>query len=70
MNQPTPVGPSDALDRRDRAWYVDSIAKALVFTGGISAIIFILGIFVFITVQGLDFIFGRFEFTASRRRTR
>jgi phosphate transport system permease protein len=33
-----------------------------VFIGGISAIIFILGIFAFITKEGLGFIFGAFDF--------
>jgi hypothetical protein len=43
------------LDRRDRAWWTDWVARVLVFGGGISAIVFIVGIFVFITQQGLDF---------------
>ncbi len=46
------------MDRRDLAWYVDRVAQALVFVGGISAIIFILGIFVFVTREGLDFVLG------------
>ncbi len=46
--------------------------QVLVFIGGVSAIIFILGIFIFITKEGLPFIFGRFEivefFTSPRWR--
>lgn len=46
------------MDRRDFAWYADRAAQAIVFVGGISAIIFILGIFVFVTKEGLDFVLG------------
>jgi phosphate transport system permease protein len=45
-----------ALDRRDLAWYVDKLVQALVFIGGISGIVFVLGIFVFIGREGLPFI--------------
>ncbi len=44
------------LDRRDWAWYQDKAVAAFVFVGGISAIVFILGIFAFITKEGLGFI--------------
>lgn len=46
------------MDRRDAAWYVDRAARAFVFAGGISAIVFIIGIFVFVTKEGLAFVFG------------
>jgi len=46
------------MDRRDLAWYVDRAAQAIIFVGGISAIVFIIGIFVFVTKEGLDFVFG------------
>ena len=46
------------MDRRDAAWYIDKIAQWAVFLGGISAIVFIVGIFVFITKEGLDFVLG------------
>lgn len=52
---------SDALDRRDLAWWIDWTARALVLGGGISAIVFIVGIFVFITTQGLDFTLHRLD---------
>lgn len=45
-----------ALDRRDLAWFVDRLARFLVFLGGVSAIVFILGIFVFIGREGYGFI--------------
>ena len=51
-----------AMDRRDLAWYIDRVARVLVFVGGISAIVFIIGIFVFVTKEGLDFVFGAFNF--------
>ena len=47
-----------AMDRRDMAWHVDRAARLLVFVGGISAIVFIVGIFVFITKEGLAFVLG------------
>lgn len=43
-------------DRRDRAWYLDKLAEILVLLGGVSAIVAILGIFAFITKEGLGFI--------------
>ena len=55
-------GASHDLDRLDRAWWVDKLVQLLVFVGGISAIIFIVGIFVFISKEGLGFLVGRFDF--------
>ena len=49
------------FDRRDLAWYVDMFVRVLVFMGGISAIVFIIGIFVFITKEGLGFIVTDFD---------
>jgi phosphate transport system permease protein len=49
------------LDRRDRAWWADFAAKTLVFSGGMSAIVFIVAIFVFIATQGLDFAIHRLD---------
>ena len=46
------------LDHRGRDWYTDKAIAFLVFVGGISAVIFIIGIFVFITKEGLGFISG------------
>jgi phosphate transport system permease protein len=46
------------LDTRGAAWYIDRAVSVGVFVGGISAIIFIIGIFVFITREGLGFITG------------
>ena len=51
----------NAFDKRNMDWYIDKTMQLLVFIGGISAIIFIIGIFVFITMEGLDFVFGRFD---------
>jgi len=52
---------SNAFDNRTMDWYIDKLMQSLVFIGGISAIIFIIGIFVFITLEGMDFLFGRFD---------
>lgn len=65
MKQPASL---DAMDRRDFAWYSDRAAQLLIFAGGISAIVFVAGIFVFVTKEGLDFVFGSLslgEFFAS-----
>ncbi len=50
------------FDRRDGSWYLDKLVQLLVFIGGTSAVIFIIGIFVFITKEGLGFIVADFEF--------
>ena len=51
---------------------MDRAVQVLVFVGGVSAIIFIIGIFVFITKEGLPFLLGRFDlaefFTSPRWR--
>ncbi len=60
------------LDHRDRAWWIDRIVAGLVFVGGISGIVCIIGIFVFVGKEGAGFLFGRFdvvEFFTSPRWT-
>ena len=52
---------TNAFERRSADWYVDKLMQLLVFIGGISAIIFIIGIFIFITMEGMEFVFGRFD---------
>jgi phosphate transport system permease protein len=59
--QTSSVAAPAAPDRRDLAWYVDKVVQVLVFVGGISAIIFIISIFVFITAEGLGFITTRLD---------
>lgn len=49
------------MDRRDWAWYADKLAQVLVFAGGVSAIVFVAGIFVFVTKEGLAFVFGTLD---------
>ena len=63
MKKPTPssVTPLD-FDKRNRDWYLDKLVQALVFIGGIPAIVFIIGIFVFITKEGFGFLVGDFSF--------
>jgi phosphate transport system permease protein len=51
----------DDLDGRDADWYIDKAVQSLVFIGGISAIVFIIGIFVFITKEGAGFIVERLD---------
>lgn len=45
-----------ADDRRDLAWWIDWVVTQIVFVGGVSAILLIIGIFVFITREGMEFI--------------
>jgi len=50
------------IDRRNADWYIDKLVQTLVFVCGISAIIFVIGIFVFVTKEGLGFLVGAFDF--------
>jgi phosphate transport system permease protein len=50
------------FDQLNRAWYIDKAVQILVFIGGISAIVFIIGIFVFISMEGFGFLVGDFNF--------
>ncbi len=54
--------PASDFDRRNLDWYIDKLVQALVFIGGISAIAFIILIFVFITWHGFGFLVDRFDF--------
>ncbi len=60
INAVPQTNPMD-LDRRGLDWYVDKGVSVLVFVGGISAIVLIIGIFVFITKEGFGFIFGAMD---------
>jgi phosphate transport system permease protein len=61
-----------AIDRRDTAWYIDKAMQMVMFIGGVSAILFILGIFVFITKEGIGFVWNTLDvadfFTSPRWR--
>jgi phosphate transport system permease protein len=60
------------MDRRDLDWYIDKAVQILVFVGGVSAILLIIGIFVFITKEGAGFLTTTFDakefFTSPRWR--
>lgn len=49
-------GKSAEGDSLDLAWFIDQAVRVIVFLAGISAIIFIIGIFIFITKEGIGFI--------------
>jgi phosphate transport system permease protein len=51
-----------ADDTLDFAWYVDKLIEKLVFLGGISAIVFIFGIFIFVFKEGFGFIISTMNF--------
>lgn len=57
-----PAGIDASFDQLNRDWYIDKAVQILVFLGGISAIIFIVGIFVFISKEGFGFLVGEFNF--------
>lgn len=59
-----------ASDRRDAAWFIDRAVQVIVFIGGVSAIVLILGIFVFISAEGFDFIRHRLDLAESFGSTR
>jgi phosphate transport system permease protein len=64
MKAPVPCTASvvDAsFDQLNLDWYVDKAVQVLVFIGGISAIIFIIGIFVFISKEGFGFLADDFN---------
>ncbi len=64
MKAPLPCTASvvDAsFDQLNFDWYVDKAVQVLVFIGGISAIIFIIGIFVFISKEGFGFLADDFN---------
>jgi phosphate transport system permease protein len=46
----------EAFNQRTLDWYIDKFMQLLVFISGISAIIFIIGIFIFITMEGIGFV--------------
>ena len=50
------------FDRRNLDWYIDKLVQILVFIGGISAIVFVLGIFAFVTKEGIGFIWETMDF--------
>ena len=73
VESPQAVAPQEAdFDHRNLDWFIDKLVQTLVFIGGISAIIFIIGIFVFITKEGAGFLFGDMDivefFTSPRWR--
>jgi phosphate transport system permease protein len=50
------------FDRRNLDWYVDKLIAGIVFVCGISAILFVLGIFFFVTKEGIGFVFEKMDF--------
>jgi phosphate transport system permease protein len=50
------------FDRRNLDWYVDKLIAVIVFVCGISAILFVLGIFFFVTKEGIGFVFEKMDF--------
>jgi len=59
-------------DRRNANWYIDKVVQTVVLIGGLSAIVFIIGIFIFITKEGVGFVWNTLDvaefFTSIRWR--
>jgi phosphate transport system permease protein len=51
----------EGLDARNLDWLIDKAVSLCVFVGGISAIVFIIGIFVFITREGASFLWSTLD---------
>lgn len=49
------------VDARTADWYIDKVVQGLMFLGGVSGIVFIIGIFVFITKEGFGFIWNTMD---------
>jgi len=49
------------FDRLNKDWYIDKAVQSLMFIGGISAIVFIIAIFVFIAKEGFGFLSADFD---------
>jgi len=62
MSAPSSPSHMQAFDQRNLDWYIDKAVQVLVFMGGISAIVFIVGIFIFITKEGISFLFETLDF--------
>lgn len=53
---------SGDIDRLTLDWYIDKAVAVIVFIGGISAILFIIGIFVFVMREAVGYVFASFDF--------
>ncbi|MBF0588617.1 MAG: phosphate ABC transporter permease subunit PstC [Magnetococcales bacterium] len=60
--QPLTIQNGEADDQWDLAWFVDKAVQFIMFVGGISAIVFILSIIVFVVEQGFQFIYETLDF--------
>jgi len=61
LQETTAISPDSGFDRLNKDWYIDKAAQALMFIGGISAIVFIIGIFIFIAKEGFGFLSADFD---------
>jgi phosphate transport system permease protein len=65
VKQPTQDKPALAIDpgfdRLNMDWYIDKAIQIIMFIGGISAIVFILGIFAFVAKEGYGFLSVDFD---------
>ncbi len=52
-----------SIHQRNVDWYIDKAIQVIVFLSGISAILFIVGIFIFVTAEGIGFFTDAFSFS-------
>ena len=62
QHKPPAIALDVSFNQLNTDWYIDKIVQVLMFIGGFSAIVFIVGIFVFVTKEGFGFLFGQFDF--------
>ncbi len=58
MQTDLPTSSARDADRRDATWWIDKAVEVAVFLGGVTAIVLIIGIFVFVGKEGLGFMLG------------
>ncbi|MDJ0777757.1 MAG: phosphate ABC transporter permease subunit PstC [Gammaproteobacteria bacterium] len=58
-----PAGNMPDINQRNLDWYIDKGVQYFVFLSGISAIVLIIGIFVFVTIEGFGFLLEDFSFS-------
>ncbi len=61
IHYPPAAAMDSGFDRRNKDWYIDKAVQAVMFIGGISAIVFIIGIFIFIAREGFGFLAAGFD---------
>ena len=62
QHKPPAIALDVSFNQLNTDWYIDKIVQVLMFIGGFSAIVFIVGIFVFVAKEGFGFLLSQFDF--------